>query len=403
MVNVERMSRQVSHDVLRRMVSPPPPAPEDVPITSSRAMRLAVTRAADQAHQLPVTILGLSEEVLDLDAMLAALSPDAMLIGMVQGDILSGLATFDLQLRAALIEAQTIGMVLPSAPEDRPATGTDAIMAVPLLERILDQMTETTSRTPLDGWGVGLHPAGQVPNLRAAGLILPERAYRVIRMSVDLQVEGREGVLTLALPDHESAPPLTATPKEDGDWSTRFRATVNAAPVHLQAELHRFKVPLFVVEDLAVGQVLPLVGCRVTSVKLKATDGRKVATARLGQSGGMRAVRVEQAVTPDMRDLDQFGAEDSHDLPLMTEDADFAAPAMDMTAGDVGFAMPVGGEDEMALAVDETAEMLDEMEAALAADTGAPEDDAEEAWDLNTAEAAPLDWSEEGFDLPEEG
>ncbi|MEL6571979.1 MAG: hypothetical protein AAFQ64_09990, partial [Pseudomonadota bacterium] len=247
------MSRQVSHDVLRRMVSPPPPAPEDVPITSSRAMRLAVTRAADKTHAMPLTVTGLEEEVRDLDAMLETITADMLLVGMVKDQVLMGLAALDTQLRSALIEMQTVGTVLPGPPDDRPPTGTDATMAEPLLGSILAHLSETAARTPLDGWGQGLSPLGRVTNTRAAGLILPERPYRIVRMMIDLQVDGRQGKLLMALPDHLTLTAPAEAPDVDVDWSTRFQTAVNAAPVRLAAELHRFKAPLVAVETMAVG------------------------------------------------------------------------------------------------------------------------------------------------------
>ncbi|MEL6640802.1 MAG: FliM/FliN family flagellar motor C-terminal domain-containing protein [Pseudomonadota bacterium] len=410
----------MSHDVLRRMVSPPPPAPEDVPISSTRAMRLAVTRAADKTHDMPITVSGMREEVLELEAMLALIDDEMMLVGMVEHGVLQGVSALDLQLRSALIEVQTIGLVLASGVDDRPATGTDAMMAEPLLNAILKHLTETTPRTPLEGWGFGLSPQGQVESKRAAGLILPERPYRVIQMTIDLQVDGRQGALILALPDHVSQSiDVPAPTPVDADWTTRFQAAVNAAPVRLAAELHRFKAPLHAVQDFAVDQVIPLTGCDVTSVKLRATDGRKVVTARLGQSGGMRAVRIEQAAAPNMDDLAPFGEDTDLGLPMlhgageaegdhleqgietdsatagggaalsMTEiDMNMPVTPDDIPATDEGFATitDASGLDETG----ETARMLDEMEAAIAAGTKA-----QAAWDEEASAAAPLDWSAE--------
>lgn len=407
------MSRKVSHDVLRRMVSPPPPAPEDVPITSSRAMRLAVTRAADKTHAMPVSVTGIEEEVRDLDAMLEAIAPDMLLVGMVQDQVLMGLAALDTQLRGALIEVQTVGSVLPGPPDDRPPTGTDATMAEPLLEAILAHLSETATRTPLDGWGQGLSPMGRVESTRAAGLILPERPYRIVTMSIDLQVDGRQGKLLMALPDHLTLSKPVEGPKVDVDWSARFQTAVNAAPVRLTAELHRFKASLIAVETMAVDQVIPLTGCHVASVKLRAADGRAVATARLGQSGGMRAIRIEQADLPGMEDLADLTGEASPGLAMMSApnsadldmggsmdfsdendvSLDFGMGAAPNLASSEAFDGAEAGSDvedgfassEVAAAEsDETTRMLDEMEAAIAID------DAE-----GSDAAAPLDWSDE--------
>lgn len=335
----EQMTAQVAHDVLRRMVASPPPAPEDVPITSSRAMRLAFTRAADKAHALNINVLGLSEEILPLDELLKVLSPDLMLVGMYADGMLEGLSGLDLNFRAALLEVQTVGEILPIAPEDRPATGTDASLSETLLTALLHHMSETTARTPLEGWGQGLRPDGKVATIRAAGLILPEREYRVIRLSLDLQVGERQGELVLALPILQTSPE-PPPPETSADWGVQFQKSVNAAPARLVARLHRFSLPLFDVENLAVGQVLPLPGCTVSSVKLLAADGTRVATARLGQSGGMRAVRVEEAPRqPDMQDMEGLGAASGSGLTqMMSADGSVADDPMTLQMS--------GGEDD---------------------------------------------------------
>ncbi len=363
-------------------------------------MRLAVTRAADATHSLTLTVTGLEEEVLDLDAMLETIAAEMLLVGMVEGQTLMGISALDAQLRNALIEVQTVGAVLSGPIDERPPTGTDATMAEPLLQAILSQLEETAARTPLDGWGQGLGPMGRVIDTRAAGLILPERPYRIIRLTLDLQVEGRQGTLVMALPDHLTLSAPEEKEELDVDWTTRFQAAVNAAPVRLAAELHRFKAPLFAVEAMKVGEVIPLTGCTISSVKLRAADGRKVASARLGQAGGMRAVRIAQADLPGMDELAELGADVSPGLPMMDDpgamslglEAD-AGMGEDFGMGDgAGFDMddtPIdmsAGFSEVgtdAGAGDETSQMLDEMEAAL-------ELDGEEG-----AAPAELDWSAE--------
>lgn len=412
------MTGQVSHDVLRRMVSPPPPAPEDVPITSSRAMRLAMTRAADQAHGLELAVTSLREEVQNLDTMLGAIAADMMLVGMVDDTrTLLGICAVDAGLRSALIEVQTVGSVLVGEADDRPPTGTDAKMTEPLLEAVLARLKETTPRTPLDGWGDGLAPLGRVADTRSAGLILPEGPYRVIQMVLDLRVEGRTGTLMMALPDHTVITPQILEEGEEGDWSTRFQTAVNAAPVRLEAELHRFHLPLYAIEAMAVDQVIPLVGCDLASVTLRAVDGRKVAAGRLGQAGGMRAVRVEQSTGAEADTFDQLEGDAGGGLALMSDEAALAGAAfggddtgmggfggdpamgemggdgdafglpMDDAGADMGFdvapAMPAGAGDE-------TTRMLDEMEAAIA-----DEPSGELSWDDESGDAAALDWSAE--------
>jgi len=187
------MTRQVAHDVLRRMASPPPPAPEDVPITSSRAIRLAITRAADKTHGMTLSVSSLREEVMTLDDLLAAFDPALMLIGLMVDGQVAGIAALDLDMRTGLVEVQTIGKVLAEPPENRPATGTDARMAQPIIAEFLSHLQETAKRTPLDAWGSGVEIGDKIESARAAGLILYDGDYRSIRLSLNLGDGDRVG------------------------------------------------------------------------------------------------------------------------------------------------------------------------------------------------------------------
>ena len=64
-------------------------------------------------------------------------------------------------------------------------------------------------------------------------------------------------------------------------------------PTEVESIIGRLRLPLAIEETLKVGQVLPLLELDIGAVSLNASDGSCIATCRLGQSGGMRAVRVE--------------------------------------------------------------------------------------------------------------
>lgn len=366
------------------MVSPPPPAPEDVPVTSSRAVRLAVTRAADKAHGLAIGVGGLREETAALDDMLAMPGQGDMLVALMRQGIMVGLAVLDKELRSALGEVQTVGHVLPTPPEDRPPTATDCALVVPFLQAVLLHLADTAGRTPLAGWSDHVQIGRQVASPRAAGLILPEENYRIMRLALDLQAGDRQGALILALPDHLVSRPAPLPATTTGDWETRFRAAVNAAPVRLRAEVARFKVPLSVAETFAPGQIVPLPGCLVTSVTLRARDGRKVATARLGQSGGLRAVRLERPAQPAL----------SETVP------DALAGAMGLVAADMGelddgvdaMADFDSGQDGPDWDADDVVQRAGAAVSMDANAGGTGED--ELSWDLEGGgDAQPLDWS----------
>ena len=164
-------------------------------------------------------------------------------------------------------------------------------MTAPLIAGFLDELSLGTQGTPLDGWVDGYAVGGRVEGVRAAGLALREAPYRLVRLTIDLGVAERQGAVLLALPAaRDEAPAVVADPGHA--WADLLEASVAQAPANLHAVLHRMRLPLHAVEGFRVGQVLSLPGIGVGSVRLEGPDGRVVARARLGQSAGLRAVRL---------------------------------------------------------------------------------------------------------------
>jgi flagellar motor switch protein FliM len=71
-----------------------------------------------------------------------------------------------------------------------------------------------------------------------------------------------------------------------------LETAVMRAPASLRAELGRLTLPLSEVLDLGVGGALTLPLSALEEVRLTALDGTEQAVGRLGQSRGMRAIRL---------------------------------------------------------------------------------------------------------------
>ena len=293
----------IDSTILTRMTKRPDKGVADVPLTSSRALRLAVTRAADRALGMTLTVVQVAEEIQPLDAMITGLAADMSYVRLERGGVLSGMVAMDVQLRAATIEMQTIGHVSKKNAPDRPHTGTDMMLAAPLFEKVLSLLPQTTQGSDLEGWADDVQLADPFGNLRAAGLAMSDLDYRVMRVTVDLLPDTRQGTLIIALPNHQTS--LVAAPEVsiDGTWGKRMHAKVSDAPAVLRAVLHQMELPLGQVNALKVGSILPLYGATVGSVRLFAADETVVGTARLGQSGGMRAVRIQPPPQADLNDI----------------------------------------------------------------------------------------------------
>lgn len=275
----------------------------NVPLTSSRALRVAMTRAADKSLGLSLTVLGVEEALTSHDGLLEAMPPEYLFAALMRSGEIVGILGIDTQIRAAAIEMQTMGKLAKIVAPERPPTGTDMMLVMPLCEKLLEQMCETTLGSELEGWADGVTLGPVFESLRAAGLALEDADFRSMRLSLDLCVAERQGEIILALPNHKTPIKVEDDKPADQSWDKKMQLSVAAAPTLLSAILHKMTLPLRQVDTLKVGDVLPLYGAGVGSVRLYAPDGVMVAEARLGQSGGKRAVRIETPVEPAMRDL----------------------------------------------------------------------------------------------------
>ncbi|PUB18892.1 FliM/FliN family flagellar motor switch protein [Yoonia sediminilitoris] len=363
--------------ILRRMTGRETGDVAETPLTLSRAVRLAFTKSANDTIGLIVTVTAMGEDVHTLDPMLEVLDDNLMLVGLERGGELVGLMALDMQLRAAILEMQAMGKLIAGMAEDRAPTGTDKTMAENLLIRFLDAMPVATLGTEYDGWTDQVELGSKVESCRAAGLVLDDCEYRIMRLDIDLGVADRTGQLIVVLPLAVETFGAPAEPTEQLDWATLFQARVAEAQSELDALLHRFDMPLAQARNLQVGQVVPLRGCSVNSVRLVTAKGREVALAKLGQLGGNRAVRVEAPPQPQMRELGG-GAE---------------AALPDLMGGMADDKMGFGGDEGAGLALEGAGEIDFAMDAAP---TFA---EPETALDTPDMEAGAEPGSDEGFGI----
>ena len=283
----------------RQSVVTPPASP----LTTSRAVRLALVKAATDAGGLVLAVASTADDVGRLDDLVGGLDPGLMLVGLDRRGKLAGFVAVDMQLRAAMLEIQTMGRLTDQPAEDRPATDTDKALCDPLLAAFLAALPPAVTGTGYEGWVDDVTLGDRLADSRLAGLLLADGDYRVLRMNVDLGHADRQGEVLLALPLIQRAAPAPVAPEPLVDWDSAFAAAVQDAPASLMARLHRFTMPLGDAQALKVGQVVPLPGCTVNSVRLIAPDGRCVARAKLGQMGGKRAIRVAGEAVAQMQDL----------------------------------------------------------------------------------------------------
>lgn len=267
------------------------PLDKDAPISPMRQMRRALGRAADKAVGLSASVLGIAEDEQDAEGLIETGPEGWVVLGLRGAGAagLTGLFLLDPALRSALVEMQTMGNLLPAADQERAVTGTDAMMCAPFADQLMKQLAEA-------GFGAGeFEPAnydmGPIEDLRTAGLVMTQGAYRSWRITVQLGGGDRQGEIMIAM-----RPKVTVMAEPSNStqaWASKLRRVLEDAPAEMSAVLTKITLPISKIEDFEVGQVLQLAGTTVGSVTLTGPDGKPVAMARLGQVAGKRAVRIE--------------------------------------------------------------------------------------------------------------
>jgi len=317
------MTAAESPSVLQRMTTVAAPVIAEVPLTASRAVKLALTRSAEATIGLVLTVDTVAEETQEFDPFLASLSDDMVLLWLDQNGTHAGVIALDQEMSAAIVEMRTTGSLRDKPAPDRRATAADISLAHPFFAGLIDALNLTTEMTALEGWMAQVRVGARIASVRAASLALPENTFRHMMIQVDLGAGGRKGKIRLALPSDDAPPVPVATLTDSPDWAVEMEDTVMEAPVILDAILHRSKFPLSMLAGLHVGQVIPLPGCSVSSVRVEAGDGTFVGRGRIGQMGGNIAVRLEIPQASPMTELhaDRAGSHLPDAVALSSEPA----------------------------------------------------------------------------------
>ena len=282
--------------ILRRMIAGPAQADPVVPHSASRAIRMALTKAADMAIGMIVNVKDVAQVEVSLDDVSKTLATDALYLGLQDMGATVGIIGVDPQFCAAALEVQTTGRMSDQPAIVRDLTNTDAMMAAPILEKLMQLLPQMLMGSSLVGWFDAPQITSRIESPRAISLILPDAPYRLIEMTVSLGQGDRVGKLTLLAKMSTATSSETAPAELDvPSWAEQLADRVMGAPAALDAVLHRMNLPIGLVDTLQVGQILPLYGAHVTSVRLTAPLGYVAANAKLGQSTGKRAVRLQTA------------------------------------------------------------------------------------------------------------
>ncbi|MDE3122437.1 MAG: FliM/FliN family flagellar motor switch protein [Paracoccaceae bacterium] len=264
-----------------------------------RAFRLAFARAAETVPAFRPDIGTVAEAVRSLAELLDGL-PERALLTILEGPGEGlGLMAMDPVVVAALIEAMTTGRVTVGAATPRKPTRTDAAMSAGLIDGTLAGLEAVLLAEGMQGWVQGFRYASFLDDARPLGLLLEDRGYRVLAADLALGEARRVGRVLLALP---AAGQMTAAAAPDPSGRQAQGAPppqgigdgAMLATAELSAVLHRLSLPLSAVLLLKAGDVLALPAAALDAVSVEGIDGRRLATGKLGQNHGFRALRLQR-------------------------------------------------------------------------------------------------------------
>lgn len=264
---------------------------------AAAAWPLALARAARDACGLPLSLRDLREGRLSL-AELLDMPPDRGLIALLEGPGEAlGLLALSPEVLAGIVERQTLGRVLRQPALPRRPTRTDAAMVAGLVDAALAGLDTALSSDTDRVWAAGFRYASFLEEARPLALLLEDAAHVVLTAEADLDAGAKSGMVLLALPaEGRGAPPVRRAASADQTAVNTFRRAltdrVEPAEAVLTAVIARVQMPLDAVLALAPGALLSLAPAAVDRVDLDGADGLRVASGRLGQNRGMRAIRL---------------------------------------------------------------------------------------------------------------
>ena len=294
------MAQDLSQPLLARMSRATPQKRREKRSIASQ-LRFAVSQAAAGAG-LAVTPYATELRSLPAAQVASEIAGDRLILRLLRDGATVGICALDPVLVAGLLDVRTKGEIGAVLSEKREFTLTDSLLVAPFVRGLVAQIAGFEGDNALSSAALGLTVGGACPAGQAVALALGEGQLHHMDISVSLPLAGCEGQIAIAFKDVHRETRVDDGARQ-GQWRAALAQNVMSSAAHLQVILTRLRLPLSTVQGLAAGDVLPLVGVRTTGIRVETPDGTLVVQARLGQSGGLRAVRVEAPVAVQMQDL----------------------------------------------------------------------------------------------------
>lgn len=293
--------------------------------SAPQVLRAAAGRGLRAGAGLQTRAVAVTAQACSLAELLELLPDHALMITTESETESIGLALFDQALMAALIEAQTTGRVTGGPQDPRRPTRVDAALCLGAFDAVLAEFDAGVAQGADAGWAAGHRSASVIDTPAALGLMLEEAPYRLLTARLTLAETDREGRVMLCLPAQAPRPAGRAGASEAG-----LAAAIAPAHVTLDAVLHRRRMTLSELRALVPGDIVTMPRAALDEVALVGADGASVATGRMGQARGCRAIRLS---LPEDTPAPEPAAEPAPGAPAaLTADPDASADGADAAA-----------------------------------------------------------------------
>lgn len=333
------MSEDIADSVIHRKAQVARDGFDAREMSPSKALRLSLAKSAARLMGLAITVRTVEQTVLPLSKIESSMGDDGLLILLDGPERARGVVRLDLQAVAALIEMQLKGRVKQAEAAPRPFTPTDAAIAQPLINAVLEGFDQSMSEAGIADGASGFRFGDRVADAKTLALALSEPEFDHFRLNLDLAGGAKSGVLDVVLPkaQHE---PEGKLGEDGGELALKLEENALNAPVILDATLGRVRVPLQDICNWKAGTVVPLSPDVLSEARLLGAEQHVVATVKLGQLHGFRAVRLIDESAE--RGFGQPDARSSEDVTVDSLGMAVRSPAPELPSlADVSSGAPV--------------------------------------------------------------
>lgn len=280
--------------VLRRLVAPPP---AKLAMTVPRAAERALLRTFQDQLGLPVRVDDVVEGDDSVQSWSADIPEKALKLVLEGPGGRTGAAVLDPGLCAAVVEMRLTGHLADEQPPVRDVTAIDTALLEQFVNAAMTQFATRLDGMPQAGWAKGFKVARPIEDARLYQFALPEGPMPALGIKMTLGSGPRQGELRLLLPPLVAGQPVTGAAGQAGvDWTQSLTEGFLGTNLPIDAVMDRQAIPLAQVAGWKAGDMVPVSGAALNSVRLEAAGGTVLALGRLGQSSGQRAIKLHVAV-----------------------------------------------------------------------------------------------------------